>query len=147
VQVHQRVHTKEKPFVCNYLDCGSAFTTLYRLTAHTRLHTGIQCTLHCYSVPELWVSFYNTIQTYTVLLTRGYIQVFGVPELCFSFYYNQQTYSIHSATYLQVNSALYSVPELWVSLYNTLQTCCSHSATAYTPDLQHTRLYTGLQCT
>jgi hypothetical protein len=35
-----RIHTKEKPFVCQVSGCESAFTTLYRLNAHIRLHTG-----------------------------------------------------------------------------------------------------------
>ena len=36
-----RIHTKEKPFVCEGFDaCDAAFSTLYRLTAHKRIHTG-----------------------------------------------------------------------------------------------------------
>ena len=36
-----RIHTKEKPFVCEgFSDCEAAFSTLYRLTAHKRIHTG-----------------------------------------------------------------------------------------------------------
>ena len=36
-----RIHTKEKPFTCEGVpDCRAAFSTLYRLTAHKRLHSG-----------------------------------------------------------------------------------------------------------
>jgi len=37
---HKRIHTNEKPFVCQYNSCLFAFSTLYRLNAHIRLHTG-----------------------------------------------------------------------------------------------------------
>ena len=35
-----RIHTREKPFVCQVEGCSNAFTTLYRLNAHMRLHNG-----------------------------------------------------------------------------------------------------------
>jgi len=37
---HKRIHTNEKPFACQYQSCLYAFSTLYRLNAHIRLHTG-----------------------------------------------------------------------------------------------------------
>ena len=39
---HKRIHTNEKPFACQYQSCLYAFSTLYRLNAHIRLHTGIE---------------------------------------------------------------------------------------------------------
>ena len=39
-QVHERSHSGEKPYKCNYENCGKAFATGYGLKSHTRTHTG-----------------------------------------------------------------------------------------------------------
>ncbi len=55
-----------------YQSCESAFSTLYRLTAHTRLHTGTD------TVPELWSAF-STLYRLTAH-TRLHTGTDTVPE-------------------------------------------------------------------
>ena len=38
LNVHQRIHTKEKPFKCE--DCGKIFSQKSHLNVHGRIHTG-----------------------------------------------------------------------------------------------------------
>jgi uncharacterized Zn-finger protein len=57
LKIHIRVHTKVKPFECNFPSCGKAFNTLYRLRAHERLHNGK--TFNCES--EGCMKFFTTL--------------------------------------------------------------------------------------
>ena len=39
-QAHTMSHTGQRPYVCEWEDCGRGFTSFYSLSAHCRTHTG-----------------------------------------------------------------------------------------------------------
>ncbi|KAI8646007.1 hypothetical protein BD408DRAFT_313158, partial [Parasitella parasitica] len=39
---HQRTHTKERPFLCLYPDCGWTFARPHDLKRHELLHSGVK---------------------------------------------------------------------------------------------------------
>ncbi|CAB1331665.1 unnamed protein product [Coregonus sp. 'balchen'] len=40
MQVHERCHTGDKPYICDHIGCGKKFATGYGLKSHSRTHTG-----------------------------------------------------------------------------------------------------------
>jgi len=41
LNIHIRSHTKEKPYICSWEDCGKGFPSSGALTKHRRTHTGL----------------------------------------------------------------------------------------------------------
>jgi hypothetical protein len=111
---------------------------MYRLTAHTRLHTGIQCTVQTYcthSATYRYTVYCTEYLSYGSAFTTIY-RLTAHTRLHTGIQCTLVTYSSHSATYrytvystglqltlsyIQVNSALYSVPEFWASFSPDLE--------------------------
>ena len=72
MQVHQRLHSGDRPYRCGYKGCGKAFATSYGVKSHRRVHTGekpYECTgVGCTKAFKTSGDLQKHIRTHTGLL-------------------------------------------------------------------------------